>query len=364
MSAVPEAGEARVIRVGLLGFGYASQTFHAPLIQAVPGLRITAVSSSDAAKVHQALGADVQVFGDAEDLIAAADVDLIVIGTPNLTHHPLARAALLAGRHVVVDKPFTANAAQAQELIELARTQRRVLSVFHNRRWDSTCLTVRKLLQDGVLGPIRQARMHFDRFRPQPRIRWREAEGQGGGLWMDLGPHLIDEALRYFGWPAAIQLDLATLRPQAQIDDHFQAVLRYADGLRVTLHATVVAAAPGPRIELHGLKGSYVKRGMDRQEDALKAGLRPRLDQPEAWGTDPDEGELSTLDGETIVRRPVATENGAYPAYYAQLRDCLLGHAANPVPPEEALAVMRLLDLGLESDRTRREVRTSDSASA
>ncbi|HEY4081050.1 MAG TPA: oxidoreductase [Burkholderiaceae bacterium] len=348
-----------LLRVGLLGFGYASQTFHAPLIQAVSGLKITAVSSSDAAKVHKALGADITVYASAEELIASADVDLVVIATPNLTHHPLAGAALLAGRHVVVDKPFTADTQQAEELIALAREQQRVLSVFHNRRWDSTTLTVKKLLKAGALGPIRHARMHFDRYRPQPRVRWREAEGQGGGLWMDLGPHLLDEALGYFGWPEAIHLDLATLRPGAQIDDHFQATLRYADGLRVTLHASCVSALPGPRIELHGLRGSFVKWGMDRQEDALKAGVRPDVDDPSAWGADPDCGELAVAEGDagaTLLRRKVPTENGAYPAYYQQLCECLLGQRANPVPAEEALDVMRLLDLGNLSASTGREM--------
>jgi scyllo-inositol 2-dehydrogenase (NADP+) len=345
-----------MLRVGLLGFGYASQTFHAPLVQAVPGLKITAVSSSDPAKVHRSLGVDLKVFSEAEALIATADVDLVVIATPNLTHHALAAAALRAGRHVVVDKPFTSTADEAQALIALAQTQGRHLSVFHNRRWDSTVLTVRQLLQAGTLGALRHARLHFDRYRPQPRIRWREAAGQGGGLWMDLGPHLLDEALQYFGRPQGIQLDLAVLRPQAQIDDHFQAVLRYADGLRVTLHASNVSAAPGPRIELHGLKGSYVKRGMDRQEDALKAGLRPQLDTPEAWGADPDEGELTVLEGETLTTRTLATERGAYAEYYRQVRDCLLGHGPNPVPAEQALQVMRLLDAGLASARLRAEV--------
>jgi len=348
-----------MIRVALLGFGYASQTFHAPLIQTIEGLQIAAVSSSDPAKVRQALGADVRVYGRPEALIASADVDLVVIATPNLTHHALARAALLSGKHVVVDKPFTSNAQQAEELIALAQQAGRHLSVFHNRRWDSTTLTVSKLLREGALGSIRHARLHFDRFRPQPRVRWREATGMGGGLWMDLGPHLIDEALRYFGMPEAIQLDLALLRPQAQIDDHFQATLRYADGLRVTLHASNVAAVPGPRIELHGLKGSYVKRGLDRQEDDLKAGRRPQLERPDAWGADPDNGELVMPDGEALVRRPVPTQSGAYPEYYRQLRDCLLGRAGNPVPAAEALDVMRLLDLGVTSARTRREVLTA-----
>ena len=346
-----------MLRVGLLGFGYASQTFHAPLIQAVPGLQITAVSSSDPSKVHRALGTGSKVYGDAEALIATADVDLVVIATPNLTHHALARAALLAGKHVVVDKPFTSSTEQAEELLSLAHKQERHLSVFHNRRWDSTVLTVRQLLQDQVLGPVRHARLHFDRYRPQPRIRWREAAAEGGGLWMDLGPHLLDEALRYFGWPEAIQLDLALLRPHAHIDDHFQAVLRYADGLRVTLHASNVSAVPGPRIELHGLKGSYVKRGADPQEEALKAGLRPQVDDPLAWGFDPDHGDLVVMEGETLVRRALATERGAYPEYYRQIRDLLLGHGSNPVSAEEALDVMRLLEQGIASARTRCEVR-------
>ncbi|KQV52851.1 hypothetical protein ASC95_08610 [Pelomonas sp. Root1217] len=353
-----------MLRVGLLGFGYASQTFHAPLIQAVPGLELTAVSSSDPSKVHRTLGSDVKVYGDAAALIATADVDLVVIATPNLTHHALAHAALLAGRHVVVDKPFTSNADEAEELVCLAQAQDRHLSVFHNRRWDSTALTVRQLLQDQVLGPIRHARLHFDRYRPQPRVRWREAAAEGGGLWMDLGPHLLDEALRHFGRPDAIQLDLALLRPGAQIDDHFQAVLRYADGLRVTLHASNVSAVPGPRIELHGLKGSYVKRGVDQQEDSLKAGLRPQVGNLQEWGVDPDQGELVMLEGATLVRRAFPTERGAYPEYYRQIRDLLLGNGSNPVPPEEALDVMRLLDLGIASARTRCEVTFQTSADA
>lgn len=350
-----------VLRIGLLGFGYASQTFHAPLIQAAHGLKITAVSSSDPPKVHQALGAAVTVYSSAEELIRSADIDLVVIATPNLTHHPLARAALLAGRHVAVDKPFTATAQQAEELLELARAQGCLLSVFHNRRWDSTTLTVSKLLQSGVLGTIRHARMHFDRYRPHPRVRWREAQDQGGGLWMDLGPHLLDEALLYFGWPEAIYLDLAILRPGAMVDDHFQATLRYADGMRVTLHASVVAASPGPRIEIHSMKGSFTKWGMDLQEACLKAGERPTPDGAEAWCPDPDFGELALAEGDGLVHQKVPTENGAYPAFYRQLSAAILDGCSNPVPAEQALDVMRLLDFGSLSARTRQEVATARS---
>jgi predicted dehydrogenase len=350
-----------VVRVGLLGFGYASQTFHAPLIQATPGLALTSVSSRDAAKVRHALGNGVAVYPSAEALIAQAEVEIVVIPTPNDTHHPLARAALQAGRHVVVDKPFALDAVQAAELAALAAARGRVLSVFHNRRWDSTHLTVRRLLAAGTLGTLRHAMLHFDRFRPQVRDRWREADVPGGGLWMDLGPHLLDEALQLFGAPVALLADIAALRLGARTDDFFHATLRYGDGLRVTLHASMLSAAPGPRIVLHGTRGSYVKQGLDRQEDDLKAGRRPRPDAPEAWGEDPQAGQLTFDEAGALVTRPLPTLRGDYPAYYRLLRDAVLGRSPNPVPPQEALRVMQLLDLGRESARQRRELPVAEA---
>ena len=348
-----------VLRVGLLGFGYASQTFHAPLILSTPGLQLAAVSSSDPARVRAALGDGVKAWPTADELIAQADVDLVVIPTPNDTHHPLARAALLAGRHVVVDKPLTLDAPQAQDLVALARTQQRLLSVFHNRRWDGDFMTARRLLADGTLGQVRHAAFHFDRFRPEVRDRWREADTPGGGLWMDLAPHLIDQCLQLFGWPEALQADIARLRPGARTDDFFSAQLRYADGLRVTLGASMIAAHAGARFLLQGTRGSYVKRGLDPQEDALKAGARPDAARREAWGPDAQAGELTTVGtGDQLTPSELPTLPGDYLAYYEQLRDAILGRAANPVMPEQALDVMTLLDLGRRSAADRREHHT------
>ncbi len=348
-----------MLRVGLLGFGYASQTFHAPLILSTAGLRLVAVSSSDAARVQAALGDGVRTFATADELISRAEVDLVVIPTPNDTHHPLARAALLAGRHVVVDKPFTLDTPQAQDLVALARSQQRLLSVFHNRRWDGDFMTARQLLADGTLGQVRHAAFHFDRFRPEVRDRWREADTPGGGIWMDLGPHLIDQCLQLFGWPVALQADIAKLRTGARADDHFLAQLRYADGLRVTLGASMLAAHAGARFTLQGTRGSYVKHGLDPQEDALKAGLRPEAAARDAWGHDAQAGELmlAGTDGQ-LTPHTLPTLPGNYLAYYEQLRDTILGRAANPVPPEQALDVMALLDLGRRSAADRREHET------
>jgi predicted dehydrogenase len=244
------------LRVGLIGYGYAGKTFHAPLIAAVPGLQLAAVASRDAAKVH-ADWPGTEVLADPQALLQRANLDLVVIATPNDSHYPLARAALAAGRHVVVDKPFTLTLAEARELQALAAQRGRLLSVFHNRRWDGDFLTLRALLAAGTLGRVVHLESRFDRFRPQVRQRWRESAQAGAGLWCDLGPHLLDQALQVFGPPRGIVLDQAALRDGAQADDWFLAQLRY-DGLRVTLHASALAAAPGPRFTVHGTHGSWV----------------------------------------------------------------------------------------------------------
>jgi predicted dehydrogenase len=344
-----------LLRVGIAGFGYAGMTFHAPLIRTTPGLTIAAVSSRDPAKVHAHLGAGVRVLSDAADLAGDPGIDLLVIASPNATHAPLAATALAHGKHVAIDKPFAATVEEAAGLIALAAAHQRVLSVFHNRRWDSTTRTAQRLLADGTLGPVRYAALHFDRFRPQPQARWKEDLDAGGGLWMDLGPHLLDEALLYFGTPLAIQADLATLRPGGRADDQFHARLRYADGLRVDLHASMLAAVPRPRLLLQGLRGTWVKQGLDPQESDLKAGRLPGSDAA-PWGIDAERGLAVVEQGGMPLAIDVATENGDYPAYYRQLRDAILGRGPNPVPPQEALAVMRLLDAGRRSALERREV--------
>ena len=349
------------LEVGLIGYGYAGKTFHAPLIAAVPGLHLAAVASSDAAKVH-ADWPDVTVHATPTELIARDDLDLVVIATPNDTHHPLARAALRAGRHVVVDKPFTVALADARELVALARERGRVLSVFHNRRWDGDFLTLRRLVADGVLGRVVEMSSRHDRFRPEVRQRWREGAGPGAGLWFDLGPHLIDQALQLFGRPRAITLERELTRDGALADDWFHASLRY-DRLRVHLHAGMLVAASAPRFALHGTLGSFVKEGLDAQEDALKAGARPTWPPQAGWGVDPGRATLvmRASDG-TVVDTPVAMQPGAHQAYFAGVAAAIRDEAPNPVPAQEALNVMELIELGIASAEQRRELEWPISA--
>ena len=343
------------LKVGLVGYGYAGKTFHAPLISAVPELDLAAVASSDAAKVH-ADWPGVAVHATPAELIARDDLDLVVIATPNDTHHPLARAALLAGRHVVVDKPFTVALDDARDLVALARKRRRVLSVFHNRRWDGDFLTLRRLVADGALGRVVEMASRHDRFRPEVRQRWRESAGPGAGLWFDLGPHLLDQALQLFGRPHAITLERDLTRDGALADDWSHASLRY-DRLHVHLHAGMLVAASAPRFAVHGTLGSFVKEGLDAQEDALKAGTRPTWPPQAGWGVDSGRAVRVTRAGDgSAVTEPVAMAPGVHMAYFAAIAAAIRNEAPNPVPAEEALDVMALIELGIASAAQRCEL--------
>jgi len=349
-----------LLRVGLVGYGFAGRTFHAPVLSTVAGLQLAAVASSQPAQV-QADWPGVPVDPDAQALLRRGDIDLVVIAAPNAQHHPLAHDALLAGKHVVVDKPFTLDAAEARELAALAAEHQRVLSVYQNRRYDADFLTLRDLLASGQLGRPVYFESHFDRFRPEVRDRWREQAVPGAGLWGDLGSHLLDQALQLFGKPDTLQVDLAALRDGAAVEDYFHALLRYETGphapLRVVLHATTLAAHAAPRYLVHGTRGSYVKHGVDPQEDALRAGLRPGGAD---WGVDPVPGDLRVLAvGDWMKDSSVPSRPGNYGDYYAAVRDAIHGVGPNPVPPAQAVELMALLDLGRRSAAEGRALPTS-----
>jgi len=276
----------------------------------------------------------------------------VVIATPNETHAPLALAALAQGRHVIVDKPFTVTLAEAQQVIVQGRARGRCVSVFQNRRWDADFLTVRRLLDEGLLGEVAEFHSHFDRFRPKVVDRWRESPAPGGGLWYDLGPHLIDQALQLFGSPEAISVDLAQQRTGARAADYFHAQLRYPRH-RVHLHAGSLVAAGGLRFAVHGTRGSFVKHGLDPQEDSLRSGGKPG---GPGWGVDPSPGQLTVDDQGTMRFESVESLPGDYRQYYAAMRDAILHGDPVPVSATEALEVMRLVELGIRSSAERKEI--------
>lgn len=333
---------SRPLRVGLLGYGFAGKTFHAPLVSAVEGLSLHAVASRDAGKVHADFPG-VRVHAKPEALIADDAIDLVVVATPNDTHAPLAHAALAAGRHVVVDKPFALDLAEARGLIVAAERAGRQLQVFHNRRWDSDYLTVRAAIESGALGRVTHFETKIDRFRPQVRDRWREQAVPGAGIWFDLGPHLIDQALQLFGLPDSVFASLALQRDGALTDDWAHAVLAYG-GRRVLVHAGMLVAGGSARFVVHGTAGSAVKRAADGQEAQLLAGMRPGAP---GWGED---GDALLLYGEGGERQVPATP-GDQRGFYAAVAAALRGESAPPVRPVEALAVMAVLEAGAASAR-------------
>jgi predicted dehydrogenase len=352
MTNLPVISAANPIQVGLIGYGNAGRIFHAPLISGVPGLHLTSVCSSKAQDVL-AQWPLVAVVATPQEVFSNPAIALVVIATGNESHYPLAREALLAGKHVVVDKPCTVTLAQTEDLLQLAKAQGRVLTVFQNRRWDSDFLALQQLIGSGVLGRIVHFESHFDRYRPVVPDRWREQDLPGSGLWFDLGAHLVDQSLQLFGAPDDICLDLACQREGAQVNDYFHAQLRYPTrhpGLRVLLHGSALVPLVGPRFVVHGTQGSFVKYGLDVQEDALKAGGRPQWGAESDWGRDPQMGSvtLQTDAGAVVTHAPNVPGN--YLGFYAQLCACLSGQDDQPaVNPGQVYQAMQLLTLGEKS---------------
>lgn len=339
------------LRVGLVGYGMAARIFHAPFLRVNPRLRVTHVVERHR---QDSLAAFPQatIVRSIEELLSQP-VELVVVLTPNASHYEIAAAALRAGKHVVVDKPFTVSSREAGVLIALAKQTGRVLSVFHNRRWDGDFLTVRELVEQESLGRLVELESAFYRYRPvSEQGAWREHPGPGAGLLYDLGPHLIDQALVLFGRPDAVTADLRRLRDPQLVDDCFDIRLHYS-GLRVRLKATLLARAPGPRFILHGTHGSYVKFCPDPQEEALKQGQPP--DSP-GWGTEPESrwGVLYTGEGEAAEERTIATRPGRYHAYYENICDAVEGRTPPAVTAEQARATVRLIEAACESDRQQR----------
>jgi scyllo-inositol 2-dehydrogenase (NADP+) len=336
------------LNVGLVGFGFGGQVFHAPIIRAVAGLRLTTIVRRSGEPDPRY--PDVAFVRSVDELLARP-IDLVVVVTSNTSHHPIARQCLLAGRHVVVDKPFTTTVAEAEDLVQVAKQTGRVLSVYQERRYTGDFVTVQRVVADGVLGRIVSYEAHFDRFRLELRPgAWREQPLPGSGVWFDLGPHLLDQALLLFGAPEAISADVRIERDGAAADDAFDVTLRYPR-LRATLRGSMLAQPLAPSFALHGTKGSFVKYGLDPQEAALKAGRTP--DEP-GWDVEPAElyGKLTTPEG----TRTIPTIPSNFTRYYENIRDAVLGKARPAVTPESALDVMRGLELAVASSRERRVV--------
>lgn len=346
--------EKAEIGVGVIGFGLAGRVFHAPFVSAVPGLHLEAIvqrKGDEAAKAYP----DARILRTVDEALDDPAVELIVVATPNETHFDIAKQALLAGKHVVIDKPFASTSEEALELKHLSDKQKLVLAPFHNRRWDGDFQTVQKLLAEEAVGRLVTYESHFDRFRPLPRENtWKEGASPSHGLLFDLAPHLIDQTLTLFGAPLAIAASVRKDRDFTEIEDAFDITLEYPR-LRAHCRSTMLAADAAPRFLLHGTRGSFKKYGLDPQEPALVAGARvPRLGEGE-WLAEDEEnwGTLTTVpnpaDPGNLVRRRVPTEFGDYRGYYANVRDAIRGTSPLAVTAEDGYRTIKLMELARES---------------
>ncbi|NII27254.1 oxidoreductase [Pseudoflavitalea sp. X16] len=338
---------AQPIRVGLVGFGISATVFHAPFFVTLPEYELVAVlerTKNESQKKYPF----VRVVRSIEELVADPSIDLIVITTPNETHFPYSKAALQAGKHVVVEKPFTNTTAEAKELVELAATSGKILSVYQNRRYVSDFLTIRDLLDKKLLGDVHEFEGHYDRYRAEARPNaWREAEKPGSGILYDLGAHLIDQVLYLFGLPQSITADIRQQRPHAKVDDYFDLRLNYGF-TKVILHAGMLVREPGPRYMIHGTIGSFVKYGEDPQEARLRAGALP---EGEDWGQEPAAiyGLLHTEVNGELVRQQIPSQAGDYGLYYKNLYNTIVHQAQLLEKPEHGYNTVRMIELAIES---------------
>ena len=349
VSKLPLIQPDQTYRVGLIGYGLAGQVFHAPLIQATAGLELSAIVTSDPGRQEDARrvypGARI-VDTPAQLWEHASSLDLAVVASPNRTHVPLALAALAAGLHAVVDKPLAPTPAEALQLIDEAKRRKRILTVFHNRRWDGDFLTIRRLLSEGALGAPLRFESRFERWRPVPKPGWREqgSPEEAGGLLYDLGSHLIDQALVLFGPASHVYAELDRRRPLVEVDDDAFVAITHTSGVRSHLFMSAVAAQPGPRFRLLGSEAAYVKYGLDVQEAALRSdrglgGTGYGEDPRDAWG------QL----GHGDETRPVPTETGGYQRFYEGVVNALRTCGPPPVDPADAVAGLEVIEAARQS---------------
>ncbi|HLM09567.1 MAG TPA: Gfo/Idh/MocA family oxidoreductase [Thermoleophilaceae bacterium] len=342
------------LRVGLIGYGLAGSAFHAPLVEAVPGLALASVVTSNPERGADARSAhpDAEVITSADELFNAAHAhDLVVVAAPNRHHVPLALRAVEAGLHVVVDKPLAGSAGEGRRLADAVAARGVVASVFHNRRWDGDFLTLRRLVSEGALGELLRLESRFERWRPEVDTgKWREGGGpeDAGGVLFDLGPHVIDQALELMGPARSVYAEVRALRPGARVDDDFFVALEHDSGASSQLWGTMMAAHQGPRLRALGTEAAYVKHGLDVQEEALRSGASPRDpgfgdEPPSDWG----------LLGAEGTAEPVATETGRYVEFYERMERAIRAAAEPPVPLSAGIETLRVIEAARRSSAER-----------
>lgn len=341
-----------IINTALCSFGMSGWVFHAPFIGVSPGFTLYAVWERSKNLAEQKyLG--VKTYRTLEEMLADEAVELVIVNTPNYTHYEYTKKALEAGKHVIVEKPFTVSVAEADELIQLAKEQNKLLSVYHNRRYDSDFKIVKKIIQEGWIGDVVEAEFHFDRYKEElsPKVH-KETPGPGTGALYDLGSHLIDQALQLFGMPQALFADIQTIRPVSQVDDYFE-VLLYYPTLRVRLKSSYLVREPLPAYIVHGSKGSFIKHKTDVQEASLQEGGIPGGTE---WGKEPEgqNGFLHTEKEGKIIKEYIPSLQGDYTDYYKAIYEAIINNGPIPVSAEQGKDVIYIIEKAFQSNHEKK----------
>jgi len=336
-----------VIRTGICSYGMSGKLFHAPFIHAHPGYELSAIverHNHDSKERYP----EAKLYRSVEELCADTSLQLIVVNTPTHLHYEQAKLVLQSGKHLVIEKPFAVTVKEAEALTALAEKNKLFISVYQNRRYDGDYRAVKEILQQGLLGELREVEIRYDRYRPtfggKPH---KEGDMPGAGIIYDLSPHLVDQAIQLFGFPDAVFADVWKMRDDVTAPDYFE-ILFYYNKLRVRLKATCVARESTYAYTLHGMKGSFLQQRSDMQEQQLLAGVKPSL---ESWCTAPSapDGLLHTEINGEAVRKETTSSPGNYMGYYDDVYKALTGQGPNPVPAADGIKNMRIIEAALES---------------
>lgn len=342
------------INTALCSYGMSGHVFHAPFISVNPRFNLYAVferTKNEAQKHYPAI----KTFRSLDDMLADKNIELVVVNTPNITHFDFAKKVINAGKHLIIEKPFTATVAEAEALIQLAKEKNVIMSVYHNRRYDSDFKTAQKVLNEGSLGEIVEAEFHYDRYDPALSYKaHKETPTQAVGSLYDLGSHLIDQALQLFGLPKSLQADLHSYRPSSKVGDYFDVKLFYPTH-RVVLKSSYYVREPLPGNILHGTIGSFIKTKADVQEKELQAGKKPNT---ENWGTEPDseKGLLHTEINGKITKEHIPTLQGNYMVYYDGIYEAIRNKKSVPVSAEDGMQVIKIIEAAIKSNKEKKVI--------
>ncbi len=345
----------KIINTALLSYGMSGEIFHAPLLHTHGGFNISSVLQRNSSKANERYP-KAKIVRSIDEIMNDDAIELLIVNTPNETHFPFTTRALEAGKHVVVEKPFTVSTAEAEGLIKLAKEKGKLLSVFQNRRWDGDFLTIKNIINDKLVGNLAEFELHYDRYRNYIEANtWKEESGPGTGILYNLGSHMLDQVLVLFGMPLELDARIGIQRPGGKVDDYYDIRLQY-DGFHAIVKSSYLVREQGPRYILHGTEGSFIKYGIDPQEQALKEGKYPGTT---SWGSEPRElwGKLNTTIGNVHFEGLVETVSGNYPAFYENIYGAIREGKELLVKPEEAKNVIRMIEACIESNRHRKAIR-------